>query len=541
MKGLFRSASVRPSAALALILGVYLLNHLAQIAVTPFGEGMDFYGHLSYVVFYADKDEAPNAGTLSTPSWILRLRQLVPGPDPSIGADRYQAWMRLPEAERQRQREAALTVPATNDYVASNYESQQPPLYYWLVSRAYRRFDPGSSLAVRVYLLCLFSECLAATALVAIYLTFRLYLDETASLLGLLIVAWYPNLMGFLGRITNDALAFPMIAWAVYWSCLSQRRGSRIPLVLAGVLIVVAGFVKAYALALVPAYLLCALWAGGKRNGRALGIAAAIAAAGVGLLLWFNLSTTGHVIPLNEMRSTDALPLGERFRALTRIDPIWFVGGLVKGFWWSGYWSFVSPGRFYFVPLLAFAFLLIKPPVDSRPEARRWSVRLLWPHYAFLGFFGLATLWHAAAFHLFRSPGVTHQQGNEGWYANVLLGSVSAVFLVLAAHRVSPARLHRWLASVVLFFILWNLIARFALAAFWSGRAGRLHGVQWEQVLTKTVVDRSAWAGWSSLPGVLHMPLVASLLPLAAAVLVSVVLVAALLRSGAPAPAGSKT
>jgi hypothetical protein len=159
----------------------------------------------------------------------------------------------------------------------------------------------------------------------------------------------------------------------------------------------------------------------------------------------------------------------------------------------------------------------------------------LWPHYAFLGFFGLAMLWHAAAFHLFRSPGVTHQQGNEGWYANVLLGSVSAIFLVLAAHRVSPARLHRWLASAVLFFILWNLVARFALAAFWSGRAGRLHGVRWEQVLTKATLDPSAWAGWSSLPGVLHPALLASLLPLAAAVLVSVVLVAPLLRPGAAA------
>jgi hypothetical protein len=531
VEGLLRGARLRPSAALVVVVAVYLLSHAAQIAVTPFGEGMDFYGHLAYIVFLSDRGEAPEPGTLSVPSWILRLRQLVPGPDPSIDGDRYRVWMRLPAAERERRRAAALTVPATNDYVAANYESQQPPLYYWLMSRVYLRFDPESSLAVRVYLLSLFSECVAAAALVAIYLTFRLYLDEAASLLSLLIVAWYPNLMSFLGRITNDALAFPLMAWAVYGSCLAQRSGRRAPLILAGALIAVAGFVKAYALALVPAYLLCALWAGGKRNGRALGISAAIAAAGVGLLLWFNFRTTGHAIPLNEMRSTDALSLSERLGAVTKIDPVWFVGGLVKGFWWSGYWSFVSPGRFYFAPLLAFALLLVKPPV-GRPDSGWWSAKLLWPHYGFVGFFGLAMLWHAAAFQLFRSPGVSHPRGNEGWYANVLLGCVATIFLVLAARRVSPARLRSLLALAVGFFIAWSLIARFALAAFWSGRVGRLHGLQWAQVLTKATLDRSSWGGWSALPGVLHPLLMASLLPLGMALVLSAGLVAALCRPG---------
>ncbi len=526
-------AARRASAALAVVVAVYLLNHLAQVAVTPFGEGMDFYAHLSSIVFYAEKGEPPRIGERSTPSWILRLRQIVPGPDMSIAGEKYRAWLALPEAERERRRETALTVPATNDYVAPNYEAQQPPLYYWLMSRAYRSVDPGSSLALRVFLLCLFSEGLAASALVPIFLTFRLYVDERSALLGVLAVAWYPNLLSFLGRITNDALAFPLLAWAVYASCLGQRRDTRAPLVLAGALLAVAGFVKAYALALVPAYLLCALWAGGRRNGRALAIAAAISAAGVGLLFWFNWTTSGHLIPLDQFRATDSLALPERLHALTRIDPVWFVGGLLKGFWWSGYWSFVSPGRFYFVPLLAFAFLLVKPPVDASPEARRWSVRVLWPHYAFVAFFGLATLWHAAAFHLFRSPGVTHQQGNEGWYANVLLGSVAAIFLVLAAHRVSPKRFQTLLASAVFFFILWNLVARLAVAAFWSGRASRRHGLQWGEVLTPASLDRSAWAGWSSLPGVLQPVLLWSLLPLVTAVLLSVALVWALRRPGA--------
>jgi hypothetical protein len=523
---------IRPRVALVLVLAVYLLSHLSQIAITPLGEGMDFFGHLSYVVFAAENGRSPSADEPSVPAWIAALKPILPAPDASADGSRYREWAHSEGGARQARRAAALAVPDRSEYVAANYEAQQPGLSYWLASRVYLRLDPGWDLARRVYALSAFSECLVAIGLVAVWLTFRLYVDEAASALALLAVAWYPNLLAFFGRLTNDSLAFALMAWAIFLTCRSQRRDFWRDLVAAGGLLVLAAFTKAYALTFVPVYLLCALRPAGRTSWRRLAVAAAIVIGGVGWLFERNLRTSGRLLPLLELRLPREAAFSEILQSALRIDPAWFMAGMARGFWWSGYWSFLSPGAFYYLPPLALGYLLFKRPVDVSAGSHFLSFREIWPHVCALGFFLAGMVWHAAAFRFYAElGGAGVRRGNEGWYANALLGSAFVIGLVLLKHRVPAARFRSVLAGTAVFLIIWNLVARAALVGFWTGRAVKPRGFGFETLRPAGGPAASLWSDLESLPGILGpLPLTCAL-PLAIALAVSAFLVLRLRRA----------
>jgi hypothetical protein len=526
------AAGLLPAAGVAIVVAIYLLGHLSQLAVTPLGEGLDFFGHLSYVVFYAETGRPPSREALSVPAWVVRLKEILPGPDPSVSGDRYRAWAALPPGERAERRREALAVSPAKDFVAANYEAQQPPLYYWLMSRVYRALGERFDLEGRVFVLTLLSECIAATGLLAIFLTLRLDFDERASLLLLLAVAWYPNLPAFLDRITNDTLAFPLIAWTLYLGLSAVRRGSTGRIALSGALLVFAIFTKLYALTLVPAYLVCAaaVKPAGRRRGILVG--GAIVLAGVAGALAFNHATTGHLLPLIEMRGAGRVSPGGWLKAITGVDPLWFFGGLVKGFWWIGYWSFVSPGLFYYVPILAFGLVYLKRP-GSRSRADAAGLAWLWPHAAALMCFVAGLYLHAVAYRLYAErSGVPRSQGNEGWYANVLLVSVCVIAAAALRRRLSERPFHSILAATASFFLVWNLVGRAALAGFWGGLAGRRHGIDWNALATPRILSGEAWAGFVDLPGVLHPLPLTFWLPLGIAVVASAALLTAAWRGG---------
>jgi hypothetical protein len=74
-----------------LITAIYCLRLGAQVAVTPIGEAYDYGGHLAYIVFMAEQGRAPSPNEPSIPDWVLRLTQVVPGPDRSLDGNRYHA------------------------------------------------------------------------------------------------------------------------------------------------------------------------------------------------------------------------------------------------------------------------------------------------------------------------------------------------------------------------------------------------------------------------------------------------------------------
>ena len=500
-----------------LITLVFFLRLASQLAITPLGEGLDFFNHLSYVVFMAEQGRAPRPEEPALPTWVDGLQYTVPGPDMSADGAKYRAWAALEPAEQARVRAALAAGTTTTAYNRPNGQSQHPPLYYWLLSRVYLIFPPGLNLEARAYVLALLSIALAALALPGLYKTFRLHFDQKVSLLALLALAWFPNSLPFLTRVTNDTLALPFIVWGVYF-CLRARVSLKpIHLLAAGVLLVLACFTKTYALTLLPLYLLCAVVGDRRLAWRNLTVALPVLVLGVGAFFAYNLSVTGHLIPLTEMRWTAELPLASRLLALVQVDPVWFVGGLVKGFWWLGFWSFVSPGLVYYLPLLALAYVFGAPP--RQPAGRRdWlALRELWPHYTALALFTAGMLWHAALFTLAaRYSGAKMYSGNEGWYANVLLGSVFVIVLVLLQRRLPPGWLPRVLAGLAVFFIAWSALAVAAILPYWGGAVGapgRLRAPPLSQLIP-ALFDPQVWANLQSLPGVMAPLALTSGLPL---------------------------
>lgn len=480
----------------------------AQVLWTPTGEGMDVFGHLAYIEFLTREGRAPRPGEPSVPRDIVRLREACLSNAylcPSVYAD----WRVLTAAQRAERRSALVAQPAA-PYVEPNYQSQHPPAYYWLMSWPYRAVRSWD-LDTQVTALGLLSVALAATAVPSVHLLFSSLLPRPAASSLLFVLVWFPNLMPFLGRITNDALAFPLAAWLV--ATMAGAPRSRHPVRRSALLLGAGCWVKTYFLTMVPVYLVwCAVRGGGtvdrgERTARlALGdLCSGLAwlAAVVAPLVALNLAQTGHFVPLLEAQRTAGDPLASKMAALVAVDPYWFLAGLARNLFWSGYWSFVSPHYLFYLPL---ATPLVLAAL-ARPRLRQVTSRLreIWLHAALLVAFFAGLWWHAALFALdAERRGLSVHSGNEGYYALVLLPSAVLVSVWPWWDGLSVrawARALRWMAGGA---IAWNLAGRLAMAIFWGGGVpvtGRERLLD-AGAFAVAVGDPSSWTSWLSLPGV---------------------------------------
>jgi hypothetical protein len=504
---------------------VFALQGISQIAVTPLGEDLDGYSHWANVIFFAREGRFPGLDEPAYPARFEALRDRFSGPDHGSGS-RYADWAARDPAEQEAMKREWLSPLQTPDYRQPNHQAQQPPLYYAVLRPVYER-AVSWSLDRQRYALAVVSLLLAAAGLPAIFLVLRFHIGAAGAATALLALAWFPNLMPFLGRMTNDTLAFALLAWALA-GCVAFPRTYRNNAV-TGVLLGLALFAKNYAMLFLPVYMACFAWRGGPGAGRRLDVrhlllAAALAALALGLQIVLNHAQTGHALRLVNVVDTAGIPLIDKIAGLFQVHPGWFIGGLIRGFFWCGYWSFVSPGYSYYLPGLAqmlVAVLLVFRRVPS-PDRLLWN--RLWPHYLLLVLFVLGMWWHANLFTLHaRLAGLSSHSGNEGWYLNVLIGSVTAVFLALVYDRFGSTRGHRCLRLAVPAMVAWNLAARWTMYGFWTGRvtlegAGRI--APWRSVL-RAMLDPEARADWLSQPGVLHPVAGYAAAPLAAALLLT--------------------
>jgi len=522
-------AALRGAFLPAAIVAVFLLGQWSQIAATPIGEGLDVYNHLAYIEFMAREGRWPVSGEPSMPADLERLEEVCLAAD-KVCPGSYSRWAHLSDAERGAARRDVLTADPVAPYVSDNYQSQHPPLYYALASLPYRAVR-RLPLDQQVSWLSVFSVLLAASGLPALWMTFRRHLPSGDSALLLLAVAWFPNLMPFLGRITNDSLAFSVVCW---WVCAVDRRHLRTIDVIAGGALLAVGFItKTYMLALVPVYLLVCLLGGTRRPEklawRVFALGALLVLAGTAPLVLLNWKTSGMPLPLEELRRTAGFPLSQKLAALWAVEPFWFLAGLARNFFWCGYYSFVSPHILYYLPLAAPLALLWPPGKHpGRPApAGRWKAVAdrAWIHGALLLAFFLAMWWHAALFSLDASArGVRIYSGNEGWYMNVLLGSTGLLLAVACQERFGHVLARRALRWAAMLMIGWNVLARVVMIAFWGGGVqlvGRARLAVPGQ-LARALVDPVSWRNWHSWPGVIAPGWLSILPALSVAVAISV-------------------
>jgi hypothetical protein len=418
------------------------------------------------------------------------------------------------------------------EFSQPNYQTQHPPLYYWILSPIYR-WVSRAPLDRQNLVLSLFSVFLAALAVPAVYLIFEQSFGSRAGLMATLMVVWLPNYMPFLGRMTNDSLSFPLFSWAIY---LLVRENNKLRHRLgAAILIGIALFVKSYSLILIPLAVLVSwnlIGSGKSVNSRlrAAALPTLILAFSTASLFFLNWNLSGSALLLTEVRATAQAPLIQKITGMFCLDPVWFyLNGLIRLFWWSGFWSMVSPGLYYYAPLAIFGAVAAYGIFFKG----LWRDRLFWrealPHLVVIFAFVTGMAWHASLFEIANSGLSGGPSGNEGWYLLVIAPSIFFVLLLPIKWAMPEAGRIRLLQFFVSGMILWNLLGRLSSYMYWSGRV-RIHhfirGMDLKDTLT-AVFDINSWKAWLSLPGIIHPVWLNSLLPLLIALVGTIYLISA--------------
>jgi hypothetical protein len=360
-------------------------------------------------------------------------------------APRFDAWRRLDPERRVAHRADAgrvgSGVASALPYSHENYERQQPPLFY-LAAAPSARLLAGASLPAFLVGLRLFCVLLGSLVVPLTARLARLLLPARGVFFALPVVALAPNTLFFLDRVTNDALAWPLLAATAGALVLAARRPGRPSGFVALGLLVAAGvWTKMTLLSTLPAALVAVLLARRRRDGRGLGRAL----AGVGLpallcapLLVWNAAASGDWSGV-----TYAVPGGRpgvlaALAELARVDLPFFLREWVRNHLWAGGWGFLRPPdavySFLAVLLLAAAAAAV---LAARARGRAIFAGGRWTSLgALVLFFAASMLLHvlsaAAAGRALGGPPVA---GGEGWYFDVLrpIEAAAAAAMLCAA------------------------------------------------------------------------------------------------------------
>jgi hypothetical protein len=512
-----------------LTLGIiFFLVLSSQVTVTPLGEQMDFFGHISYVCFLQRTGTIPRPQAPTVPAGIEKIESSLPSPDTGSG-ERYIQWAAMDTANRNRLKQAALD-PANlqTEFTQPNYQAQHPPLYYLILSPIYGWISE-MPLDQKNLILSLSSLFLATLAIPAVYLIFEQTFGPRGGFLATLIVIWLPNFMPFLGRITNDCLSFPLFTWSIY--LLVRKNNTLLHRVAAAILIGLALFTKSYALILLPLALLLSWNLIGPKNQsnsriRDGALLTLILTFAVASLFFLNSKLSGNLLLLTEIRATEQASLIEKIAGMFSLDPVWFyLNGLIRLFWWSGFWSMVSPGLYFYAPIAIFGAVAA---YGLFPKGA-WQDPLFWqevlPHLVVVFSFVAGMAWHASLFEIANaSLGGGGRSGNEGWYLLIIAPSIFLVLLSPIKWISAEAGWCRLLQFLAAGMMLWNLLGRLSSYMYWSGSV-RIHhfirGMDLKDTI-RALFDAGSWNAWLSLPGIIPPVWINSLLPLCIALFSSI-------------------
>lgn len=435
------------------IIWACLLLRLAFYASTlPLWEGVDEWAHFAIAQSVALRGELLGMRDRPIPRNIEASLRIVPLPwelrrldPPSVTHD---AFWQLPEAARRDRKAALLAIPrewALQDGSGafSNYEAQQPPLYYWLVAPVVR-LARGGTLAQQVAAVRWVSILLASLIVPLVYSIGREIFDDERMALGCAaIVAVMPGFAAVAARVGNDGLAAVLFA-ALIWSGLRAWRGeATIPV---AVWLGLGLLTKAFFLTAIPAV----VWLFWRRGAwRAAVLPVLIAgwwyvrnALAEGSLLTSGSMAGVKVSPVAVLGNVPSVPW---FRA---VDAALFSHIYCLGWSWLTVRSWI-----YHVFYLVLTAALLGLWRRRRRPGIPWLL-------AIYGLFWLGELWHAAL--MYAARGVA---ASMGYY---LYGVVGAEIPLCVAGLATWLR--RWAAPLVAaMFALLDLAAMHLLALPYYG------------------------------------------------------------------------
>ena len=437
--------------------------------IAPMWNGFDEPFHLAYVTFVAEHGRPPGFVEPAVPEYYFSAMPLLPNGVGALSggthAPSFGAWrMMSPAAQAARRAQAeAVTRPTPNErhrYGSPDYERQQPPLFYYVAAPVARLFRDVSlpTLLVVMRLFCVLVASLVVPFAAGLA---RVVLPPRGVLFALPIVALVPNTLFFVDRVTNDALAWPLMALSCTFLVLCARRpGSVRRFVILGLLAAVGVWTKLTFLPALPAALAAVLLARRRRDGRESGWYPFLGAVVLPLvlvapLLLWNRVASGAWTGITYAVATSNLGL----RAYANILSTFDFGRLLRkwggGHLWAGGWGFVIPEpATYMMIELALAGLVGLGALAAwwRGGGLPGASRMI-PLAAFAAFFVGAMLVHALSCAVGTAERGTPSCGGEGWYLD-LLRPIEAVALASLACAALPARATRAATGAVLLLLL---------------------------------------------------------------------------------------
>lgn len=483
----------RKLASLAVLWACLMVRLGFYAAILPLWEPMDEWAHFAVVQSVAMRGEWLAVRDRPIPRNVEASLHLTPlaWEMRRLGTATvtHDDWWRLPETERRARSEALRSIPQSwvfenGNAAFSNYEAQQPPLYYWLAAPVLWLLR-GRALTEQVLALRWFTAVVASLTLPLVFgVGYELLEDSRMALGCAAVLAVMPGFAGAVARVGNDGLAAPVYAlllWSGlrYWRKPSARSGC-----LVGAALGLALLTKAYFLTAVPVVVALLLW---RRPVRRRGLA--ICCIPVLLAGWWyvrNALADGSLLTSGSMAGVHASPTAVLANVphvpwLRAVDAILFSHIYALGWSWLTVRSWMYH-IFYVLVALAAAGLV------------RWLRKpgLLWVA-AFYACFCAGELWHAAL--MFTARGVPVSMG---WY---LYGAVAAEVPLAVAGLSTWFR--RWAAPVAAALLAaLDLFAMHALALpYYAGLIrhagdGSLHPAHWKALDLPLIFARLALPEW---------------------------------------------
>lgn len=454
---------------------------LFYAAMMPLWEGVDEWAHFGVIraVAFGERPLPPRDVLLSRD--VDESLRLVPLPwelrrfNPPYQT--HDAYWQLPEDERRTRQESFRALPlqwqsTTAGSALPAYETQQAPLYYWLMAPVLWALR-GTSLATQVMAVRWLGVLLASLVIPLIYTAAReVFADDDIALGCALIVALMPSLAFLVARVGNDGLAM------VLFTVLMTKAGQR-PAIM-GITIGLGLLAKAYFLTAVPAVACLLLYRRAKRPAViALGTAAAIGG------WWYvrNLVAFGAPAGMDDTEVIPKLGFAGALRHASDIHWTRAIDATLFSHLYCGGWSWLTVRSWMYHVLYALL------AVAAIGLLRRWKrPGLGWPLVLYLWFW-VGILWDVVLIFLTKNV-----SASMGWYLYALVGA--EVMLTIAGLSVF---LGKWAAPTCLTLFaaldLWGM-HRLAIP-YYAGLirhtpAGGLESVHWNLPATGVAFDRLA-------------------------------------------------
>lgn len=355
------------------------------------------------------------------------------------------------------------------------YESQQPPLYYWILAPV-QALAGDASIARRLFGMRMVNLLLTSLVIPLGFAAARLVLaSDGAAVAVTALVAAMPGFVMTGSRVGNDGLAAAIFT-ALLWAILSADRphGWKWTL-LPGILLAAGLLTKAYFLTTLPALAVIYAWrfwrSSGERARVALNATAtfACAAAISGWWYWRNFALTGSWSGLQQPVALRDVSFSDLLRRAPRVDWYGALDSTFLSYIYFGNWSFLQVRSWmyhffgYAVLLASLGLLLLawrgRAAFASSPRQHLFVLASVF------GFFCAGISYHVLV--TFAVHGLS---SSAGWYLYALVVA-EALLAALGLMALCPAGRRPWVipAGTASFVLLDLYATHFVLIPYYTG------------------------------------------------------------------------